>query len=77
MKRIAAGAFKARCIELIDEVQKTREPLVITKKGRPVAQLVPAHAAPKEIFGCLKGMIEVVEDIESPILPASDWKVLR
>jgi prevent-host-death family protein len=77
MKKIAAGVFKARCLRLMDEVQRTREPLVITKKGRPVAKLVPADGVPEDIFGCLKGVIEVVGDIESPIFPASDWEVLR
>lgn len=76
MKQIGAGAFKARCLKLMDEVQQTREPLVITKKGRPVAKLVPADASAKDVFGCLKGLIEVVGDIESPILPAGDWEVL-
>ena len=77
MKKIAAGVFKARCLRLMDEVQRTREPLVITKKGRPVAKLVPADGVPEDIFGCLKGVIEVVGDIESPIFPVSDWEVLR
>lgn len=77
VRQIAAGRFKAKCLRLMDEVQHTREPLVITKKGRPVAKLVPADEPPKDIFGCLKGVIEVVGDIESPAVPASDWEVLR
>ena len=77
MKKIAAGAFKARCLKLMDEVQQTREPIVITKKGRPVAKLVPADNAQKDVFDCLKGVMEIVGDIESPLVPASEWEALR
>ena len=42
MKTMQAGEFKARCLKVMDQVQKTREPLVITKRGKPVAKLVPA-----------------------------------
>ena len=41
MKTIAAGKFKARCLTLMDDVQATRQPILITKRGKPVAKLVP------------------------------------
>ena len=41
MTHIAAGKFKDTCLKLLDEVAKTRTPVVITKRGRPVAQLMP------------------------------------
>ncbi len=77
MKTIPAGQFKARCLRLMDEVRATREPLLITKKGRPVAKLVPAENQPGDIFGCLKGEFEIVGDIESPIVPWEEWDALR
>lgn len=77
MKTIAAGQFKARCLRLMDEVRSTREPILITKKGRPVAKLVPAERQPEDIFGCLKDEIRIVGDIESPIVPWEDWDALR
>jgi prevent-host-death family protein len=77
MKTIPAGQFKARCLRLMDEVRTTREPLLITKKGRPVAKLIPAENQPDDIFGCLKGEIEIVGDIESPIVPWEEWDALR
>jgi len=76
-KTIAAGTFKARCLRLMDEVQATRVPLVITKKGRPVAKLVPADGPPKDIFGCMRGQLEILGDIESPVTPLEDWEALR
>ena len=48
----------------------------ITKKGRPVAKLVPADNQPDDIFGCLKDKIKIVGDIESPITPLEDWDAL-
>jgi prevent-host-death family protein len=77
MKTVAAGYFKARCLKIMDQVQSTREPVTITKKGKPVAKLVPSDAQPKDIFGCLKGEIEIVGDILSPLVPPEDWDVLR
>jgi prevent-host-death family protein len=77
MKTMAAGEFKARCLRVMDGVRVTREPVVITKKGKPVAKLVPVDAPAQDIFGCMKDEIEILGDIESPILPAEDWEMLR
>jgi prevent-host-death family protein len=77
MKAIPAGQFKARCLRIMDEVRSTREPVLITKKGRPVAKLVPADGQPEDIFGCLKDEIKIVGDIESPVTPLEDWDALR
>ena len=65
---IKASEFKAKCLALLDEVERTGDHLVITKKGKPVAELVP-HQPPKkpELFGLLKGRLEIVGDIISPI----------
>lgn len=77
MKTIAAGQFKARCLRLMDEVRATREPVLITKKGRPVAKLVPAESHVEDIFGCLRNEIKIVGDIESPVVPLEDWDALK
>lgn len=66
--RIAATAFKARCLSLMDRVARTREEVVITKHGKPVARPVPAREAPEaEIFGCLAGPVVKMVDIVSPV----------
>ena len=55
MKRqIPAGRFKATCLALLDEVNTSRQEIVITKRGKPVARLVPVDSAPREIFGWMK-----------------------
>jgi len=77
MKTVAAGYFKARCLKIMDDVRSTREPVTITKKGKPVAKLVPADAPPDEVFGCLKSEIEIVGDILSPLVSPEDWEAIR
>jgi len=77
MKTVAASYFKARCLKIMDEVRTTREPVTITKKGKPVAKLVPPDGQPEDVFGCLKGEIEIVGDILSPLVRPEDWEVLR
>lgn len=64
MKVIKASEFKAKCLKLMDEVEKTGEPLIITKHGRPVAKLMPAGKEPaKDLFGRHAGQIEILGDI--------------
>jgi prevent-host-death family protein len=77
MKSMPAGEFKARCLRVMEQVRTTRQPVVITKRGKPVAKLVPVDKRADDIFGCLKGVIRIVGDIESPVVPLEDWEALR
>ena len=77
MKTMPAAQFKARCLRVMDDVYSTREPVIITKRGRAVAKLVPAAAQPDDVFGCMEGEIEIVGDIVSPAIPLEDWDVVR
>ena len=64
MKRqIAAGKFKATCLALLDEVQSGRQEIVITKRGRPVARLLPVDEKAPTLFGRMKGTIKILGDI--------------
>lgn len=66
MKTVPAGEFKAKCLQLMDEVDETGEPVLITKRGRPVARLVPVETA-RSLLGCLAGRMEIAGDLtESP-----------
>lgn len=67
MRTIKASEFKAKCLKLMDEVAETGEPLVITKNGRPVSQLVPYHRKPGTLFGILRNSLTIRGDIISPI----------
>lgn len=67
MKKIAAGDFKAKCLRLLDEVQHSRKEILITKRGRPVARLVPVGEIDAPLFGRMKGSIEICGDIVAPV----------
>jgi prevent-host-death family protein len=64
---IAAGEFKAKCLHLLDEVQQSRKEIVITKRGRAVARLVPVEEKIPSVFGRMKGTGIILGDIISPI----------
>jgi prevent-host-death family protein len=75
MKTMPAGAFKVHCLAVMDEVQSKRESVVITKRGKPVAKLVPLEKEKDDIFGFFKGKgtIEIKGDIVSPIISPEEW----
>lgn len=66
-KEIPAGEFKTKCLKLMDAVQKTKTPLIITKRGKPVAKLVPVEGEATSFFGCMKGSVKITGDIISPL----------
>ena len=69
-KAIPAGEFKARCLSLLDRVATTGEPLVVTKRGKPVAKVVPIEA---RSVSDLKGSVTFHGDIVGPVLDA--WEM--
>jgi prevent-host-death family protein len=71
-RRIPAAEFKTNCLRLMDEVANRRLPIVITKRGKPVAKLVPIDQKPIDLFGYMAGTIEIRGDIISPIDDA-EW----
>jgi prevent-host-death family protein len=73
MKKMAAGAFKANCLAVMDEVQSKRETVIITKRGKPVAKLVPVETQGDDIFGFLRGKVRITGDVVSPALSLSEW----
>lgn len=74
MKKIPAAEFKARCLALMEDVRSTKQPLLITKRGKPVAKLVPVQEEEDDFIGRLKGIFRVVGDIESPLDPPEAWE---
>lgn len=71
-RSIAAGEFKAKCLHLLDEVAAQHAPLVITKRGKPIAKLVPIDDAlvehkPVDLYGRMAGTIKILGDIVGPL----------
>lgn len=78
MKEIAISEFKAKCLAILDQVQKTKHRVRITRRGKPIADVVPPLPDSREdIFGFMKGSVEILGDIVSPANDPEDWEVLR
>jgi prevent-host-death family protein len=69
MKSIAAGKFKDRCLKTLDEVASTKSPIVITKRGRPIAKLVPYVTLAKT--ASLAG--SVLQEVGDPFCTGERW----
>lgn len=65
-RTIKASEFKARCLQLMDEVAQSGEEIVITKRGRPVSRLVPCRQQAKRLFGADRDIIDIRGDIVAP-----------
>jgi prevent-host-death family protein len=78
MEEVAISEFKAKCLALIDQVQKTKKPILITKFGKPVAEVFPPSPKPAgDWIGSMKDTIEIIGDIVAPAGDEDDWEVLR
>jgi prevent-host-death family protein len=67
-KTVAAEYFEMHCRALIDWVQATGRLVVVTKRGKPIAKLVPVKQQPDDIFGFMVGKVRIVGDVMSPVL---------
>jgi prevent-host-death family protein len=74
VQKIPAAQFKSQCLSVMDRVAKSGQPVVVTKHGRPVVQIIRAESSEDDIFGFLEGKGRVNGDIENTI-PASDWNL--
>lgn len=73
-KQVAAGEFKAKCLKLMDEVQSSKTPLIVTKHGKPMVTIVPFEEEVRVFpFGYMKGRITITGDIVGPI--GENWNV--
>lgn len=78
MKSVSISEFKAKCLGLIEQVDKTRQPLRITRHGRPIAELIPAGPNRKRKFlGGMVGTGEIVGDIVSPVIDLDEFEAYR
>jgi prevent-host-death family protein len=71
---VPAAVFKAECLKLMDEVARTGQPVVITKHGKPVAQLVPIPAQSSTLFGYMRNTVKIKGDVIAPI--DEEWSAL-
>jgi prevent-host-death family protein len=79
MREIAISEFKAKCLSLLDQVQKTKKPILVTKFGKPIAEVGPPSPQPTGAswLGSMRDEIKILGDIVSPATDEGDWEVLR
>jgi prevent-host-death family protein len=80
MQEIAISEFKAKCLALLQQVAKTKQPIRVTRFGKPVADVIPPAEAEVDRNGWIgsgKGTTKIVGDIVSPANEPEDWEALR
>ncbi len=77
MKTMSAGVFRTKCLAVMDVVQARRETVVITKRGKAVAKLVPVEGGADEIYHFLRGKGTVRGDVVAPALSGQEWGDLK
>ena len=79
MEEVSISEFKAKCLALLEQVNKTKRPLRVTRHGKPVAEVVPPTSVADRAawIGSMKGKMEILGDIISPAADEDEWEVLR
>lgn len=77
MRTVAVTEFKARCLALLEDVARTGEPLIVTKRGKALARVVPSVAGGKYAQDGLEGTVELVGDVLEPVVASSAWSASR
>ncbi len=78
MTDVSISEFKAKCLGLIEQVHKTRQPLRITRHGKPVAEIIPSGTdRTRKFVGDMIGTAKIVGDIVSPVIDLDDFEVYR
>jgi prevent-host-death family protein len=73
---VGATEFKAKCLELLDDVHgRKRNSVVITKRGRPYARLVPVDSPETPFIGCMQGTVKILGDLTLPL--DIEWNAIK
>jgi prevent-host-death family protein len=74
MESLTVSKFKATCLAVVEKVAKTKKPVIITKRGKPIAELIPYEG--EAVQPPLKETVAFIGDIISPVA-AEDWEALK
>ena len=78
MITVKISEFKAKCLEMLDRVSRTGESLVITRRGHPLARVLPVESdTGGEWIGCLRGTAQAKDDLIAPAVGAEEWEALE
>jgi prevent-host-death family protein len=77
---VSATDFKAKCLSMIEEMNRTKVPIVVTKRGKPVAEMYPARSeteVPKSFIGSMKGTVLRYDGPFAPAIDPGEWNALK
>jgi prevent-host-death family protein len=79
MREMAISEFKAKCLAVLDEVHKTKKPILVTRFGKPVAEVIPPSCSvvPGSWIGSMRDSMKILGDIVSPASDEKEWEVLQ
>ena len=79
MEEIAISKFKAKCLAVLQRVKRTGRPVLVTRFGKPIAEVVPpsSRAKAQAWIGSFQSRGRILGDIVSPVAEERDWEVLR
>jgi prevent-host-death family protein len=79
IQEVAISEFKAKCLALLEEVDKTKVSLRVTKRGRPIAEVIPAspNVAERNWLGSMADSMEITGDVVSPVIEIQEIEVLK
>jgi len=80
MEELTISEFRAKLFALVRRVEKTKQPLRITRFGKPLADIMPvpaARRAPRNWMGSMRGTTKIIGDVISPATDPDEWEVLR
>jgi prevent-host-death family protein len=79
MQEIAISEFKAKCLAVLERVRSTKQPIRVTRFGKPVAEIVPPTSVEERSswIGSMKNSMRITGDIVSPAIDEDEWEVLR
>jgi prevent-host-death family protein len=79
MEEMAISEFKAKCLAVLERVRRTRKPVLVTRFGKPVAEVVPPSppSLPQHWMGSMRSSGRIVGDIVAPVMSENEWEALR
>jgi prevent-host-death family protein len=72
---MSAAKFRAECLQVLDTVQAARTEVLITKRGKPVARIVPVSDSPRSGYGALRNITTIVDENDELLSTGDNWHV--